>query len=85
MTPDEKPPSRKELVEDVAARLRAAGLDAVHDGETVTVHERPRTASGDGASTGRNVAVVLGATVGAAIAALFGVIALVGDRLFRKR
>jgi hypothetical protein len=68
MTPDEKPPSREALAEEVAARLRAGGLDAVRDGENVTVTE-PGSATG-GASTGRNIAIVLGVTFGAALAAL---------------
>jgi len=69
MTPDEKPPSREELAEDVAARMRAAGLDATSDGENVTVLEPRKTAAAGGASTGKNIATVLGVTLaGVAIA-----------------
>jgi hypothetical protein len=71
MTPDETPPSREDLAADVAARLRAAGLDAVHDGENVTVHEKPKTVAGeDSAATGKNIATVLGVALGGAIIAL---------------
>ncbi len=70
MTPDEKPPSREELAEDVAARLRASGLDAASDGENVTVVETPRLAAADGASTGKNIARVIGVTLGSLVITL---------------
>jgi hypothetical protein len=72
MTPDDKPPSREELAEDVAARMRAAGLDATSDGENVTVIEPRKKAAvdGEGASTGKNIATVLGVTLGGAAIAL---------------
>jgi hypothetical protein len=69
MTPDEKP-SREERAEEVAARLRAGGLDARRDGENITVFERPKPVAEPGASTGKNIGLVLGVTLGSALVAL---------------
>jgi hypothetical protein len=94
MTPDEMPRSREELAEDVAARLRARGLDAARDGENVTVHEHAKTAAAGDSSTRKTILTVLGVTAGGVIMTLvaslvaailfFGAFAYVGDRLFKR-
>jgi hypothetical protein len=67
MTPDETPPSREALAEEVAARLRASGLDAARDGDNVTVYEQAKRAAPGGVWTGRKAAMVLGVTLGLAL------------------
>lgn len=71
MPPEEKP-SREELAEDIAARLRASGLDATSDGQNVNVREPPKTLTGEEASTGRNILAVLGVTLGGIVVTLVG-------------
>ena len=72
MSPDEKRPSRAELAEDVAARLRASGLDAVSDGENVTVREPAKTAAEDRAGRRKNILTVAGVTLAGIVSTLFG-------------
>lgn len=72
MSPYEKPPSRAELAEDVAARLRANGLDAVSDGENVTVREPAKTGAEDGGGRRKNILTVMGMTLAGIVTTLFG-------------